>query len=52
MNNDANEQAETTEATTDAAYEEVTEGDAAAEALGGTGIDLVVNPSTALTAVA
>jgi hypothetical protein len=51
MIEDANEQVETAGVAADVDYEEVAEGDAAAEALGGTGIELVVNPSTVLTAV-
>jgi hypothetical protein len=50
MSDKANEQGETTDAAPeDVGYEEVTEGDAEAEALGGTGIELIANAITPLT---
>jgi hypothetical protein len=50
MNGKAYEQAETSGATPEEeGIEEVTEGDDAAEALGGTGIELIANAMTPLT---
>jgi hypothetical protein len=50
MNDKANEQAEAADISAeDAEIEELAEGDAAAAALGGTGIELIANAVTPLT---